>query len=440
MHVTIGAVCRVACTPSVADELACRWRLDNPEYLQAERAGRWTGHMDEEIWAGSIWPGGVILPRGLAQHIINDGATVDDCTTDLVCDGSPPDPVVTLRDYQFEAVGAAWSSDQGYIVAPCGAGKTTIGLEVIRGRAQKALVLVHTRDLAAQWQGAIKAQLGAWGEANVTVATVQSLWGTAAREPKPLPPHGLLMMDEAHHAPSRCFGEVVGRSTARYRYGLTATPDREDGLGQMLEWTFGACLYTVERSCLLDDGHLIAPRLEMVRTGYKPETVYNRAGDLDWTGIVQQLADDQARTDLVATIADGQAHNGHVVLVLTTRVEHAEAVAANLAARGLTAHVVTGATPAKQRAARLEDVRAGRVRILIATQLADEGLDLPILDVLVLALPSRAFGRTVQRIGRIMRPAPGKGQPVVYDLVDEHACCWGQWHRRRKAFDAAVAR
>ena len=412
-----------------------RWRVDNPEFLQAERAGRFSRHLAPYIYAARPTPTGYVAPRGLLFDLPGI-AGFDDRTVSLPTPAAPG-PVVTLRDYQREAVDAALKARQGYVVAPCGAGKTTIGLEVIRRRGECALVLVHTRDLAAQWESAIAAQLGEWGRQHVTVATVQILWGTAARAEKPLPPHGLLIMDECHHAPSRCFAEVVGRSPARYRYGLTATPDREDGLVPLIGWTFGSMLYSVDRACLLDDGHLVRPRLEMVRTGYAPETVYTRAGDLDWAGIVRQLAEDPGRLYLVADLARREANAGHVVLVLTTRVEHAQSVAVQLAEMGVPAHVVVGTDSAKRRADRLADVRAGRVRVLIATQLADEGLDLPILDRLILALPSRAEGRTVQRIGRIMRPAPGKGQPVVYDLVDEHPACWGQWHRRRKAFATA---
>lgn len=421
-----------------ARSLRERWRVPNPAYIAAERMGRYCGHLDRYITAADGHDVALTLPRGLLGEVerLYPSAEMLDETRGVASYGMPA-AVVTLRPYQAEAVEAACSTNQGYVVAPCGAGKTTIGIEIIRRTGQRALVLVHTRDLLTQWQSEIKRQLGEWGEGWVTVATVQSLWGTAAREAKPLPPHGLLMMDELHHVAARCFSEVVGRSKARYRYGLTATPDREDGLGALIGWTFGDELYRVAREGLIDEGHLVTPRLEMVRTGFEPETVFQRSGELDWAGIVTQLAEDPGRLRLVADLAVGEARAGHVVLVLTTRVEHASALDSEIGAKGVLSAVVTGDLSAKVRAARLASVRSGEVPVLIATQLADEGLDLPILDRLILALPSRAHGRTIQRVGRIMRPAPGKGQPVVFDLVDEHAACWGQWHKRRKAFAEA---
>jgi superfamily II DNA or RNA helicase len=438
MRIRVGASLTITGASDQWRELRAAWAIKNPAFVAAERAGRWTGQHDEYIYAATGSPSCITLPRGLLREVLDrwQADVVADPIQDYTAD-APPAATTILRDYQDRAVAAALAYDDGYIVAPCGAGKTTIGLGVIRRRQQRALVLVHTRDLLAQWKGEISRQLGEWGEHNVTVATVQGLWGTAARAPKPLPLHGLLLMDECHHAPSRCFYEVVGRSRARYRYGLTATPDREDGLGPVIGWTFGPEMYRVERHALLGAGHLVRPRLEVIRTDFEPETVYTRAGELDWTAIVSQLAEDEDRTHLIGDLISRDEADGHVVLVLTTRVEHADAIAAECAARGVRAHVATGSYGAKRRSERLAEVRAGFVRVLIATQLADEGLDLPVLDRLILALPSRAFSRTVQRIGRIMRPAPGKGVPVVYDLADDHPACWGQFRQRRKAFDAA---
>jgi superfamily II DNA or RNA helicase len=451
MRITVSNVLTVEGLDDLQDEqLARRWEVDNPAYLQAERQGRWTGAFARRIAAGTFsgWRGSrlVTLPRGLLAGVL-EVYPLADVRLDLdeplaTSPGHALTLPVTLRPYQQVAVEALCRHDVGYLVAPCGSGKTVMGLEVIRRRGLRTLVLVHTVALLEQWTAEIRAMLGEWGRVNVTVATVQSLWGTVSRAEKPLPPHGLLVMDEAHHAPSRCFSEVVGRSRARCRYGLTATPIREDGLSPLLDWTFGGARHVVDRADLIDAGQLVTPRYEVIRTGCSPEapTTWNRArreSTLDFTGLVTMLAEDNGRTRLVADLAVGSAAGGHVVLVLTTRVDHADAVARACDDLGAPAHVVTGSASGKKRAERLADVREGRVRILIATQLADEGLDLPILDVCILALPSRAEGRTIQRVGRIMRPAPGKGQPVVYDLVDNVGACYAQQKARKRAFDKA---
>jgi superfamily II DNA or RNA helicase len=72
--------------------------------------------------------------------------------------------------------------------------------------------------------------------------------------------------------------------------------------------------------------------------------------------------------------------------------------------------------------------------------LADEGLDVPGLCAVHLAAPSRAAGRIEQRVGRIMRPAAGKGQPVVYDYVDDDSLMLSQWRSRWKVYKSIGCR
>lgn len=118
--------------------------------------------------------------------------------------------------------------------------------------------------------------------------------------------------------------------------------------------------------------------------------------------------------------------------MLTSRVEHAEAMAAAVRQAGLRAMAVTGQT--KERDAAIEAVRTGSVDVLVATQLADEGLDIPALDTVHLAAPSRAAARVEQRVGRIMRPHPGKAQPVVFDYVDDDSLMISQWRSRCRVY------
>jgi superfamily II DNA or RNA helicase len=87
----------------------------------------------------------------------------------------------------------------------------------------------------------------------------------------------------------------------------------------------------------------------------------------------------------------------------------------------------------RDRDAAFARVRAGEAKVLIATQLADEGLDLPELVAVHLVAPCRAGNRVIQRIGRVMRASSGKARPVVYDYVDNMSLLQSQWRSRRKA-------
>ncbi len=421
-----------------AMEARRRHRLANPDHVRAKKIALvkgWRRFRLPPPWldAGMIlppphpWAGGVALPRrGLLEDL---GDPVD-------CRSSPPAPglplELELRPYQARAL-AAWAHDEeGLVVAPCGSGKTVIGLAAIARTPSPALVLVHTRDLVHQWAERAHDALGldpvvcAEGSRPLTgrlvVATIQTAvtwpfwdrhaWGKA---------FGLVVVDECHHVPAATVSEVLLSLPARRRLGLSATPERQDGLTPILHWHLGPTAAAIAQEDLLEAGVVIAPAVVPVRTGYRA-----RLGD-EWGTMLSTLVTDHRRTELAADLAVRLAAEGRQVLVLTERVSHAGELAELVRARGVRAAALHGDLGARERREHLEDAAAGSLRVLVATQLADEGLDLPALSALVLTCPQRATGRLRQRVGRIARPAPGKRDAIVLDLVDDGwlARLWG---------------
>lgn len=333
---------------------------------------------------------------------------------------------VKLRPYQIAARDALLWERSGTVVMPCGAGKTTTGAAVIAELATPALVLVHTLDLATQWMERVRDQLGATvglvgggkreDGCRVTVATIQTLtnwtwweryeWGKR---------FGLVVLDEAHHAPARTFSEVMSSLPGRYRLGLTATPSRPDGLEDFLWWTCGPVIYRVEQRDLEETGSTMRPAIRWVHTGWAPE----RAKADDWTGTQTELVSDEARNRLIVDQVVSRARAGRVVLVLSDRVQHAVELAEQITARGVDAEPLVGRVTKKARQSILDRARAGELQVITATSVADEGLDAPVLDCVALTCPSRNKGKVQQRIGRVIRSAPGKPTPEVLDFVDD---------------------
>jgi superfamily II DNA or RNA helicase len=87
-----------------------------------------------------------------------------------------------------------------------------------------------------------------------------------------------------------------------------------------------------------------------------------------------------------------------------------------------------------ERAAVLDHMRAGRLDVVVATSLADEGLDAPRVSAVMLTAPTRNIGRTLQRIGRALRPHEGAPDPVVVDVVDTWGPFRGYAQARRTAY------
>ncbi|MDR1481875.1 MAG: DEAD/DEAH box helicase [Synergistaceae bacterium] len=407
-------------------ELADRARRDvtapNPEYVKRERLSLWLGGAKPELTLmTSNGDDTYLLPRGyygrlarLARESKTPVTTVDKRLIlpkiDLSFKGE-------LRDYQRRAFERMIKSTDGVLVAPCGSGKTALGMSIIAHHRRPALILVHTLDLLRQtreaawrWLGVEAGTIGG-GKIDVgqiTVGTIQ----TVNKHPELIKEFALVLLDESHHCPATTFMDTLQRFPAAYRYGLTATPNRDDGLGVFMTAVLGPIRHEITQEELRSAGVLVTPRVEFVRTDFS----YPYAND--WNDMISALIRDTDRNELIYKIICRLLDGGRRILALSQRVEHCEALYRAIErSRPGAAALAVGAMK-KERAEGIRRIANGEAGVLFATQLADEGLDAPILDAEVLLTPQRNSGRTEQRIGRILRSLDGKRQPILIDLVD----------------------
>jgi superfamily II DNA or RNA helicase len=281
--------------------------------------------------------GRVRLPRG-AVHVLRREAGL--ARLELTFDDArvlPRErlelPSVPLRSYQSRAVDSLATVTQGTVVLPCGGGKTRVALGAIARLKTPALVLVHTHDLAEQWRSEALERLGVTaglvgaGEASngpITVALIQALvqWPRAELESF-LSKFGLLILDEAHHVAASTFHAVVDRCPARYRLGLTATPEREDGLTSLLELFLGRPLLVVTHDELVAAGVLTVPSVRTVSTNF----TFTYRSARDYSRLLSAIAADVPRNKLVVESVVREATEGNTCLVLSGRVEHCEHLA-----------------------------------------------------------------------------------------------------------------
>lgn len=422
-------------TPPVLERLRRALSFPNPVYVRRTRLGFHPGAEPERIEAMVEMPDETVhIPRGAAPRAaevllryanrklrFEDGRALGSRIPIVLA------PDFKLRDYQGRAVDELAKHTQGLVVLPCGCGKTILGVGAIARFGVSTLVLVPTEDLAAQWAADIKEKLGflagilggGRGQtgADIVVGIVESVDGWLALHPEWGARFGLVIVDEAHHAPAVTYSRVLGRLTAKYRLGLTATPDREDGLTRWVEWSFGPTLLERSTAEMIKLGFLQAATIEEVETGFRcdvsdlPEA--KRTAALD-----RAVHEDMLRNILIADRVAADARAGHTCLVLCgTRVQARE-LADYIAARGdIDARYATSTIGKKRRAAAIDDLRSGELPVLVATSLADEGLNIERLSRLYLATPQRAKGRTMQRLGRLLRKWPGK-EPRLVDFVD----------------------
>jgi len=450
---------RIAITGLEEDEAGAWARLarqPNPEKAKLERLGKWAGNVDDFIKLGYVRPTKdgpmVVLPRGMLQQVwetFGQEATWDVrvASRDTVVEmGGTP---VQLREYQRKALDPWWPSSwalpglpvDGMIHAPCGSGKTEMGIALIQRLSARALVIVHTKDLQRQWAerldkyGLASNLIGGGsksarivGEEPVTVGMVQSLRNRSEELDANAGAFGLVVVDEAHHCAATVWSDVAQRLRSGARLGLTATPKREDGLQPSLEMVMGPIRSVVPSSALEECGARVGFTVERVNTGFCP-TEDPQSG---FAAALTEITQDLARNDMICNAAQEKVKAGHTVLVLTSRVEHAQELALALDVPAL-----VGKTKDSEREAIIAAMRTGSVRCATATQLADEGLDVPMISCVIMAAPSRAQGKAEQRVGRALRPMEGKPAPVVVDFVDDHGLYVSQWRSRLAAYRRA---
>ena len=309
-----------------------------------------------------------------------------------------------------------------------GAGKTCVSLHVACSLKVKTLVVVNKAVLMDQWCERIAAFVPgcAVGRVRGPVCDVEGkdivvgmLHSLSQRE-YGLAGFGLVVVDECVHLAARTFSQAMFQVNCPYRLGLSATPQRDDGLTKVIVWFLGPIFLTVEREnqqCVT-----VRPlRFWCDDFAGPPPT---RAGKVAFAKVLDVLAGAAGRSDEIAAAVNGLPP-ARRVLVLSDRREHC----ADLARRiGSHASLYLGG----MRRADLE--AAAGARVVVATFcLAAEGLDIPALDTLVLATPKK---NVVQACGRIMRGAV-TGEPLILDVQDAWPCLQGQTRARLEFYRAS---
>jgi superfamily II DNA or RNA helicase len=379
---------------------------------------------------------GVRLPRG-AWRWLPDKLEVTDLRTcpkmpKLYCD-------VTLDSEGFEgqrdALRSMFEKGQGIVVRQPGTGKTQIALAFIASCKTRTLVIVHTKDLVKQWQDYAKAAIpgidmgrigaGHMEVGHVTIATVQTLKRYTGLGRKFWGQFGAVIVDETHHAAAESWEWVLNVCPAYYRFGLTATEKRSDGRHPLVGALMGEVIHRAKFKSKVP--------ITMRPVETKFQGVYN--GPFDWQRLMSQIATDKPRNQKIAKIAVREMQEGNTVLVLSRQINHLQNIRDEIASitgslKGVVLLTGQTSTPGERTRA-IQAMREGKVGILLATQLADEGLDVPRLNRVLLTWPGKHEGRIIQQVGRAIRLHPDKDDAIIYDFVDETPHVLGRQFRER---------
>ncbi|KAB2952958.1 DEAD/DEAH box helicase [Heliorestis acidaminivorans] len=332
---------------------------------------------------------------------------------------------IDLYEYQLPIVKEAFQKEQGVIESPCGSGKTVMAIYLLSLCQEKTLWVTHTLDLLRQSTKQLAKNLnlqphdiGTIGAGQyrisdtVTVGLVQSL--IKHKEQLVREGFGTVIVDEAHRVPSETFRSVVDPLPAKYRFGITATAQRKDGLEPILFNTIGPMVGKIEEKDLLQAEKIIIPRAVPIFTNF-----YTKVQE-PYSTLMTALIKDEERNHFLAEKVLQHLKDQDCGLLISERIEHCYIIADLLKTMqtSLSVVVLTGKTERLQREENIQKARDGKIQLIVATRVADEGLDIPRLNKLFLATPSRAVSKVKQQVGRIMRTHPDKKEAFVFDFID----------------------
>ncbi len=252
----------------------------------------------------------------------------------------------------------------------------------------------------------------------------------------------VVIIDEIHHMPAKTVKAIATFNPYALRIGLSATPWRNDMRDLEIEaWTGPIVEPKISSSYLIEHGYAVPVDIELVQVQTRElcreikrlELSEERSGQ-HYMRIRKAVAECEERNKAIAKLV---TQVPKPVLVLTSLVKHANTLGElvrKVYDPGKIA-VVTGIVKGEVRKKIFDDVRSGKIDILVATTLADEGLDLPPLRSLVLTLGGKSRTRTLQRIGRLVRPFQGKERAVAYDLVDQVIYFYEQAQIRKELYE-----
>ncbi|MCG3226482.1 MAG: DEAD/DEAH box helicase [Candidatus Heimdallarchaeota archaeon] len=380
---------------------------------------------------------------------------------------------LNLRDYQNEAINQFISNKgRGVVILPTAAGKTLIGLKAIEELGEKTVIVVPTKNLLYQWIDHIskytsltRDMIGQLGDQvkeikEITVTTYDSARLNINLLRKTF---NLLIFDEAHHGAAKETLKVLEGLPARFRLGLTATPDRSDKGEELLFKLIGKPIIVAKVSDLARDGYVANYKLKSVKVPLDEEEriLYDEymeiyRGYLRRRKIQIKTPQDYERYLIFRVNQDSEAkaaldaHRKARTLVFSSKskLRKIESILKEhqndkiiifsefndmvyQISRNHLIPAITHETKSLEREDILGKFGKGEYSKIVTGKVLDEGWDCGSVNVGVIVSGTGQARQFIQRLGRILRPK--EGEAILYELVSPETLEAGTVKRRRKS-------
>lgn len=444
-------------TPGLQNHLVRMAAFQNPEFYKAQAMRLPTFGKPRIIACAEDHPQHIGLPRGCLDEvqILLADLGIGVGLRDERRQGKPLEVAFhgCLHAEQKTAANAMLAHDTGVLAATTAFGKTVVAAWLIAQRGVNTLVLVHRRQLMAQWVQRLATflnlpskEIGQIGGGRkkptglLDVALIQSISRKGVVHDL-VGDYGHLVVDECHHLSATSFEQVVRQAKSRFVTGLSATVTRKDGHHPIIFMQCGPVRHRVdarEQAATRPFEHTVHVR----PTGFRSLGTTAEDRRVQFQGLYSELIADQARNRLVCEEVLQAVGEGRSPLVLTERNEHLDTLAERLSTGVQHLVVLRGGMDRKEIGevvARLAAIPEHEPRVLLATgRYIGEGFDDARLDTLFLTLPVSWRGTIAQYVGRLHRLHHRKREVRVYDYADLNVPMLARmFDRRCRGYEAA---
>lgn len=449
----------------------CSYAIPGAEYSPIYQAGHWDGVQKLFNIRNQTFATGLLYRVRKVLTEYNYTINFNDLRQKPITSELPTYFPYQLRDYQESAARTLIENTRGVIKAATASGKTSIAARIVSLTNVPTLIVTHTSTVFEQFHRNLETYLGmkigkiGGGECDiqrVTVALIQSLTESVVIEsnrpmtatldangkPKKIKPktktiakrslteffNGIqcLIIDEAHHiAADGCQLINLACPNAYYRAGCTATPFRDDLADILIERVTGRIIVDITASELIRRGLLPKPIISMIRFKHKRQAltkidpVTGKASKVKYKEFYDDtIVNNNERNLLIANLARQHIEKNESVLIVVQRIKHGENIAQELQkVFGNKVRFVCGDDDSELLQSTLKELHEKTLLCAIATGVYKEGVDIPSLNVLVIASAHDSSVLSLQLVGRVLRKGDNKDTVPVYDIYD-YGCRW----------------
>lgn len=227
----------------------------------------------------------------------------------------------------------------------------------------------------------------------------------------------VMIVDEAHHTSSDTWFKVLTScNNAQYRMALTGSIDRSNHvLWQRLQAIFGEITTKVSNNTLIELGHSAKPKITLFPIIAPVDIQNSTYMDAYQKGIVEN----EYRNSLIAKLTKKMYTKGNGILIIINRIEHGDAISELLDEEKVPHYFIHGELDNELRDEKIQDMRDGKLKVMISSTIIDEGVDISGIDTLILGAGGKSLRQTLQRVGRGLRKKKtGENKVEVFDFYD----------------------